>query len=147
MPMVTPDSPPGHWPGWSRSSNLKMRSRALSLSGSISSSEHRGGFALDGALHARLERARDQRQFAVDDHLAVGDLHRAAGLESFCRAGEDQPVAFPLMAGLVEVVPVLPEELRDALVDLAPRRFLVRVMGNDDSHGEGFYHTTTSSRA
>src|SRR5437764_14796615 len=109
MPMVTPDSPPGHWPGWSRSSNLKMRSRALSLSGSIGSSGHRRRFALDSVLHARLERPRDQRQFAVDDDLGVGDLHRAAGLESLCRAGEDQPVAFPLVARLVEVVPILAE--------------------------------------
>src|SRR5205823_6352195 len=119
MPMVMPDSPPGHSPGWSRSSKRKMRSRALSLIGPMASGEDRGRFALDGAFYARLEGPCQQWKLPLDDHLALGDFYRAAGFEALRRAGEHQPVALPLVAGFAEVVPVLREELSDALVDLA----------------------------
>src|SRR5260370_4758145 len=62
--------------------------------------EHRSRLLLDGVLDARLERASDQREFAVDDHLGVGDFHRSAGLESTCRAGEGESVTLPAVARL-----------------------------------------------
>src|SRR5258708_15859552 len=76
--------------------------------------EHRSRLLLDGVLDARLERASDQREFAVDDHLGVGDFHRSAGLESTCRAGEGESVTLPGVAPPPQAVAPVRHPLRHA---------------------------------
>ena len=72
--------------------------------------------------------------FHVEDHLGVGNLDRAVRFEAFRRPRKDEPIAFPVLIDVAEVMAVLSEKILQARVEFLARACLVGVMGNDDSH-------------
>src|SRR5262249_7903749 len=89
----------------------------------------------DRALDPRLEGLCEQRELAVDDHLAVGDIEGAVGFHPLGFTREDQAIALPAVLDLGEVVAVGRQQLMQACFDLFPGRWPVDLVRNRDAHG------------